>query len=142
MPLVEYVGNATPQDNTEVIQLGPAEDGTPRSIRRGGRALLSATELRSAAANYQVRVVADAPGVTEDDQVPTKMPDGYDEDGYKEGESPTEVVFTPEAYPDPDSEEAPASAPPAPVVPPSPPGPASPGAGAPSTTPASPGASG
>lgn len=100
-PLIEYVGNATPQDRTEFLTLNPAADGTPRSLAIGKRALVSGKELRSLAASYQVKVVEDT-DEKDSSEVPTKMPSGYDDDGYKEGESPDTVVFTAEDYPDPE----------------------------------------
>jgi len=105
-PLVEYLGNASPQDNTEVVNLAPAEDGQPRSISRGGRALLSGRELQAMAANFQVRVIEDT-DEKDPEVIPTEMPSGYDENGYKEGEAPTVAVFTAEAYPDEGSSEDP-----------------------------------
>lgn len=98
MPLVAYLGNSTPQDNTEVISLNPGPDGAPRSIVLGGRALLSGTELRAVAANYQVQVIEDI-DESDPDKIPTEMPTGYGPDGYPEGESPA-AIFGPEDYPD------------------------------------------
>jgi hypothetical protein len=154
MPLVEYVGNATPDDNTEVINLHPAEDGTPRSIERGKRALLSGDELVAIAANYEVKVIADTEE-TEGDAIPTTMPEGYDDEGYQEDEREALAEFTPEKYPDPEdssADEGSAAAIPAvtgagPSSPPASPAPSSasstPPAGTPPpATPASPGASG
>lgn len=91
-PLVEYLGNVSSQDNTEAINLNPAADGSPRSIARGARALVSGDELVSLAANYQIAVVEN--GNEPDRQsIPTKMPDGYNFNGYPEGES-REALFT------------------------------------------------
>ena len=100
MPLIQYLGNASPQDNTESINLDPNPDtGEARSIVLGARALVSGTELRNLASSFQIAVVEDT---DEKDliTIPTDMPEGYDDNGYKEGESPTEAVFTAEAYPD------------------------------------------
>jgi hypothetical protein len=98
MPLVQYVGNASAQDNTEVINLDPAEDGTSRSITRGSRGLVSGQELRNLVGNYQIQVIE--MGTEQDlDVLPTEMPEGYNSDGYLPGESPTDVVFTNEAFP-------------------------------------------
>lgn len=154
MPLVEYVGNATPQDNTEVLKLSAAADGQPRSLHRGKRALVSARELRDIAANYQVKVIEETGDEsTPADEIPTEMPDGYDEGGYTPDEAPSDVVYTPEAYPDEASEKATDSSP-SPSSPPSPPSPSpsvptsisgapSPSPSSPSpSAPASPGASG
>lgn len=105
MPLIEYVGNATPQDRNEIIKLNQASDGSPRSLEIGKRALVSGDELQSLASSFQIRVVEDT---DEEDSsaIPAKMPSGYDESGYKEGESPSIAVFTAEDYPDEPSKEA------------------------------------
>lgn len=104
MPLVEYLGNSSPEDNTGAIKLAQAADGSPRTIVKGARALVSGRELVAMAANYSLRVIDE--GIEKDpDVIPTKMPDGYNDDGYKKDEQPASVIFTPEAYPgEPDDE--------------------------------------
>jgi hypothetical protein len=99
-PLIEYLGNVTPQDNTASIGLAPdPKTGEARSIAIGGRALVSGDELRTLASLCQIKVVED--GDEKDNSViPTEMPDGYDDNGYQEDEAPTAAVFTAEAYPD------------------------------------------
>jgi hypothetical protein len=138
MPLVEYVGNASPQDNTEVVLLNPGPNGEPRSIARGKRALLSGSELRSLAAGHQVRVIEDT-DETDLEAIPSQMPSGYNEDGYKEGEA-VDYDYGPgadEGDAEASSTPAPSSPAPAPVSPaPSPSGPSPSPSPAPTSPPA------
>jgi hypothetical protein len=109
-PLIQYVGNSTSQDNTEIIALSNAPDGTARSIVIGTRALVSGNELRQMASSYQVLVVEDS-DETDADTIPTEMPSGYDENGYpdsQEGDT-GDAVFTAEAYPDDAEDDAPST---------------------------------
>lgn len=60
MPLVKYLGNATAEDNTEIIHLVDDEEGNPRELVRGGDPLeVTGEELQTMAGNYQVEVIED-----------------------------------------------------------------------------------
>lgn len=58
---VRYVGNATREDNNEVINLFNDDNGAPRSLIRGGDpVLVTEDELRQLEAQFQIERVEDA----------------------------------------------------------------------------------
>lgn len=72
MPLVKYLGNATAEDNTEIIHLADDEEGNPRELVRGGDPLeVTGEELQTMAGNYQVEVVEDPSSAAPAPSAPT-----------------------------------------------------------------------
>lgn len=60
MPRVKFIGGASREDNTEIIKLADADDGTPRHIYRGGEAVeVTHEELKQLASGYEVQVIED-----------------------------------------------------------------------------------
>lgn len=71
MPLVKYVGNSTPQDNTEIVSLKNSAEGEQRSITLNGAPVeVSGEELLVLAGQIQLEV----------------LPDDYKDDGSSEAE--------------------------------------------------------
>lgn len=68
MPLVEFVGGIARGDNTQEFHLAPADDGTPRVLVRGGKAVeVSGDELRALAGRCEIRVVEEPTPLAEPD---------------------------------------------------------------------------
>lgn len=110
----QFVGNASPGDNTETISLVVDDAGLPRVMSRGGAAVhVTASEISYLTAIAQIRVVD---GPTETGAF-VWTNDSVDQAGAKSEEEKSEVVKTTDDDPDATIEEPPKAAPNTPPAP-------------------------
>jgi hypothetical protein len=77
VPLVRFIGGASPSDNTEYIRLNPDDEGRERLLVRGNPDFMeiSGDELRQISSHYEVEVESE--GSDEADEL--DKTDGSDE---------------------------------------------------------------